>query len=158
MGHMPSSDRRPEHSGDGVYFFGSFDHAVDDRGRVAVPARYRHAFAEGGVLRPSGDGCIELYTNGGFEEEIRSRLGTHVSTRDLEGRRVRRGFLPGAFTVELDRQGRVLLPAAMREAAALEGRCIVIGCGDYVELWSPQRWEREQTASARADAGGEAAP
>ena len=149
---------RRNDSGDGVYFFGSFDHAVDDRGRVAVPARYRHAFAEGGVLRASADGCIELYTSDGFEQEIRSRLGDHVSTRDIEGRRVRRGFLPGAFTVELDGQGRVLLPAAIREAAALTGRAVVIGCGDYVELWSPERWEGERAASAVADAGGEPAP
>ncbi len=144
-----------ERSGDSVYFFGSFDHAVDDRGRVAVPARYRHAFAGGGVLRASGDGCVELYTQEGFEEEVRSRLGAHVSTRDIGGRRVRRGFLPGAFTVELDGQGRVLLPAGMREAAAMESRAVVIGCGDYVELWSPERWEREQAAAALADARGE---
>ena len=50
-------------------------------------------------------------------------------------------ILPGAFMVELDRQGRVLLPAPLREAAELEGRAIVVGCGDYVELWSPERWE-----------------
>lgn len=137
-----------------MYFFGSFDHAVDDRGRVAVPARYRHAFAEGGVLRVSADGCVELYTQRGFEDEVQTRLGEHVSTRDLEGRRMRRGFLPGAFTVELDRQGRVLLPAAMRAAASLDSRAVVIGCGDYVELWSPERWERESGAAAMADAGG----
>lgn len=141
-----------------MYFYGSFDHAVDDRGRVAVPARYRNAFARGGVLRASADGCIELYTHEGFEQETRSRLGDHVSTRDIEGRRVRRGFLPGAFTVELDGQGRVLLPLAMREAASLEGRATVIGCGDYVELWSPERWERERAAAEAGDPGGEGAP
>ena len=137
-----------------LYFFGSFEHAVDERGRVAVPARYRHALAGGGVLRGSADGCVELYTQEGFEAEVRTRLGDHASTRDLAGRRERRGFLPGAFMVELDRQGRVLLPAPLREAAELEGRAIVVGCGDYVELWSPDRWELEAGASTMADGGG----
>ena len=140
-------------AGAALYFFGSFEHAIDARGRVAVPARYRHALGGGGVLRSSADGCIELYTQEGFEAEVRTRLGDHASTRDLVGRRERRGFLPGAFMVELDRQGRVLLPASLREAAALESRAIVVGCGDYVELWSPERWEAEAGVATEVNNG-----
>jgi MraZ protein len=128
-----------------VYFFGTFEHSVDERGRVAIPARYRHAFADGGVLRMGPEGCVEMYTQETFEEEVQRRLGSEDgnSNRSSEGRRVRRGFLPGAFTVELDRQGRVLLPQPFRQQASLDGRAVVVGCGDYLEIWAPERWEQE---------------
>ncbi len=129
-----------------MYFFGTFEHSIDERGRVAIPARYRHAFVDGGVLRMGPDGCVEMYTQETFEEEVRRRLGAEdtTSNRSAEGRRARRGFLPGAYTVELDRQGRVLVPQPFRQEAALDGRAVVVGCGDYLEIWPPERWDQER--------------
>ena len=131
-------------------FYGSYEHSIDDRGRVAVPARYRHTLADGMVLRAGADGCIELYSASGFESEVELRLGEQRSTREVGGRRIRRAFLPGAFDVELDRQGRVLVPQGLREDAALSDRAVIIGCGDYVEIWNPERWA-EESAAVRAE-------
>ena len=131
-------------------FYGTFEHSIDERGRIAVPARYRGAFHEGAVLRASADGCVEMYTREGFEAEMNLRLGEQRSTREVAARRTRRGFLPGAFDVELDRQGRVLMPQGLRADADLAERSVIIGCGDYIEIWNPQRWASEQEA-VRAD-------
>ena len=137
-----------------MYFFGTFEHSVDERGRVAIPARYRHAFVDGGVLRAGPDGCVELYTQDGFEQEVQRRLGSEEgqSNRRIGGRRVRRGFLHGAYTVDLDRQGRILLPPPLRQDGALDGRAVVVGCGDYVEIWSPDAWAVELERVAAEDA------
>ncbi len=136
-------------------FYGSYEHAIDDRGRIAVPARYRHSLADGMVLRAGADGCIEFYSAGGFESEVELRLGEQRSTREVGGRRIRRAFLPGAFDVELDRQGRVLVPQGLREDAALSDRAVIIGCGDYIEIWNPERWAAELAALSEQSAAGD---
>ncbi len=126
-----------------MYFFGTFEHSIDERGRLAIPARYRRAFVDGGVLRDGPEGCIELYTESAFDEEIQRRLGTGSGNRQRSGRRIRRSFLHNAFSVELDRQGRVLLPQQLRTEEDGDGRMVIVGCGDYLELWSPAAWGQE---------------
>jgi MraZ protein len=126
-----------------VYFFGTFEHSIDERGRLAIPARYRRAFVDGGVLRDGPEGCIELYTESAFNEEIQRRLGSEAGNRRLSGRRIRRSFMHNAFSVELDRQGRVLIPQQLRDADDSESRMVIVGCGDYLELWSPEAWSDE---------------
>ena len=145
-------------------FYGTYEHSIDDRGRISVPARYRHTLADGAVLRAGPDGCIELYTAEGFDAEVQLLLGEQRSTREVSGRRIRRTFLPGAFDVELDRQGRVLVPQALRGEAGLTDAAVIVGCGDYIEFWNPERWaselaaaqadQSEQSAAAAAAGGG----
>ncbi len=125
-----------------------------------MPARYRPAFAAGVVLRLGPEGCVEMYTPEGFEAETERRLGASRSTRTQEARRIRRAFLPGVSDPELDRQGRVLLSPALREQAGLGDRALIQGCGDYVEIWDPARWQTELASverEMRADGGLSAA-
>lgn len=126
-----------------MYFFGTFEHSIDERGRLAIPARYRRAFVDGGVLRDGPEGCIELYTEAAFNDEIQRRLGTEAGNRRLSGRRIRRSFMHNAFSVELDRQGRVLIPQQLRDEGEDESRMVIVGCGDYLELWRPEAWNAE---------------
>lgn len=133
-------------------FYGSVTHTMDERGRVAVPARYRHAFAEGAVLRKGPEGCVELFTRAGFEAEAEQLLGEHRSARDHAGRRARRNFFHGVHDVELDRQGRVLIPQPMREECGLTERVEFVGVGDYLELWEPASWQTELASVERDDA------
>ncbi|MSQ42314.1 MAG: cell division/cell wall cluster transcriptional repressor MraZ [Dehalococcoidia bacterium] len=147
MGRYGASPRSHRSGGSCfVTFYGSYEHSIDERGRVAIPARYRAALVDGAVLRASGDGCIELYTTGGFGSEVELRLGEQRSTREVRGRRIRRAFLPGAFDVQLDRQGRVLLPQGLRAEAALRDKAVIVGCGDYIEIWDLDRWTAELAA------------
>jgi MraZ protein len=136
-------------------FFGSYEHAVDERGRIAVPARFRKSFLEdGAVVRAGPERCVEVYTAAGFRAETERRLGDHQSTRDRDGRRVRRAFLTNAFEIELDRQGRILVPQALRSHCELGERVVINGCGDYIEIWDPQRWEGELSAVEASEAAG----
>ena len=128
-----------------MIFFGTFEHSLDERGRIAIPARYRSAFVDGGILRRGPEGCAELYTQASFDEEVQRRLGSENGNRRQSGRRVRRAFLPDAYSVELDRQGRILAPAQIRDEAGLVGKLLIIGCGDYLELWHPDRWAQERS-------------
>jgi MraZ protein len=131
-----------------VFFFGTFEHSIDERGRIAIPARYRRAFVDGGVLRAGPDGCVEMYTQSTFDEEVQRRLGSEDGNRRITGRRIRRSFLGDAYAVELDKQGRILVPPQVRAEGGLQGKVLIIGCGDYLELWHPEQWAGEQEALA----------
>ena len=122
-------------------FRGTYEHTVDDRGRVAIPARYRHEFAEGVVLTLSPEGCLEVYTPPGFDEM--ANLVTAEPATHLKGRRLRRGFFARSWDAELDRQGRILIPAQLRETALLNGAVIINGRRECLEVWSRDRWDEE---------------
>jgi MraZ protein len=129
-------------------FIGSFEHTLDDRGRVAVPARYRPMFTEGVVLVQGAEHCIEVYTRQDFRELSKPILRA-PSTKKL-GRRLKRGLYPNCLEDELDGQGRILLRADFRQWAGLGSTVIIVGRGDCLELWSPERWEEEQIGVAEA--------
>ena len=122
-------------------FRGIFEHTLDDRGRVAIPARYRHEFGAGAVLTLGDEGCIEVYTPAGFDE-MSERVAAEPATTRL-GRRWRRRFDAQSFDTELDRQGRILVPAKFREIAGLNGAVVIAGRHECLEIWSPDSWERE---------------
>ena len=142
-------------------FRGTFDHSLDNRGRMAVPARYRDAFAEGGVITLSADGCLELYTS---EEFDRTAEGLTNQPANLQrGRRLRRALYGRSTEVELDGQGRILIPARFREAAHLSGQAVLLGRRECLEIWSPEVWEHESTVverefAANLEASGGEAP
>ncbi len=121
-------------------FRGTYEHTVDHRGRVALPARYRHEFLEGVVLTMSVEACIEVYNPAGFTH-MSDQLASQPATT-LEGRRSRRNFDAGSFDTELDKQGRILIPARFREAAGVNGAVVIAGCREYLEIWNPERGKR----------------
>lgn len=123
-------------------FRGHYEYTIDNRGRVPLPARYRDAFTKGIVLVEGLDGCIEVYTQEGYERwaDFVERRGPH----QLRARRIRRGVFGRSFDAELDTQGRVLIPARCRQHADLEGSIITLGRGECLEIWNPQRWEAEE--------------
>jgi MraZ protein len=122
-------------------FRGTYEHTVDDRGRVAIPARYRHEFVDGAVLTMSPEGCVEVYAPDGFDEM--SNLVTVEPATHLKGRRLRRGFFAQSWDAELDRQGRILIPAQLREDAQLNGAVVINGRRECLEVWNRDRWEKE---------------
>jgi MraZ protein len=126
---------------DDMAFRGTYEHTVDDRGRVAIPARYRYEFADGIVLTLSPEGCLEVYTPDGFDEM--SNLVTAEPATHLKGRRLRRGFFARSWDAELDRQGRILIPAQLRDTALLNGSVIINGRRECLEVWNRDRWDEE---------------
>lgn len=123
-------------------FLGNYEHNLDARGRLAIPARYRDRFEEGGgILVPGPDASLELYPADEFEAVIQQRIpaGQNRAARD-----VRRALFAQAFDVQLDSQGRIVIPQRMRERHSLEGATVITGMGECLEIWSADSWSERQ--------------
>ena len=118
---------------------GEYDHTLDDKNRLTLPARFRQAFLEGIVVTRGMDGCLFAYTREAWESMVGSRLAT-LNTLSKEGRRMQRFFFSGATETELDKQGRVGLPAALLEHAKLGRDVVVAGVHDHLEIWDRAAW------------------
>ncbi len=125
-----------------MVFRGTFEYSLDNRGRIPIPARYRASFTTGAILVESQDGCVEVYTSEEYERQAEYRT-TQRPTRK-KARRLRRGFFGRSLDVELDRQGRVLLPPRLRQHGDLDGAVLIVGVGECLEIWNPKRWGAEQ--------------
>ena len=116
---------------------GEVEHQLDDRGRVAVPRPYRDAMAHGAFLTRGWYGCLFLFPWERWRE-IEGRLAT-VRISDMKGDIVKQ-FFSGGAKVFMDRQGRINLPAALREYAGIDGDVVVRGVINRIEIWGKQRW------------------
>jgi MraZ protein len=120
-------------------FFGRYEHSLDPKGRVILPAKFRAAFDEGGFLTQYHDRCLALWTPDEFDKQMKA-----MQTAQEEGREQRnlaRLWASGSAEVDVDRQGRMAIAQHLREFARLDGDCLVIGAIDRVELWSPAEWQ-----------------
>ena len=127
-------------------FTGEYHHTVDDKGRVAVPMRFRADLAQRAMVSKWIDGCLALFPGAAWDELAVKASALPVTS---EGARVFQRFLFGAaFEIELDRQGRLLVPAVLRQFAGLESEAVIVGSRDHLEIWSPEAWN---TFSARMD-------
>ena len=134
-----------------MHFLGTSEYAMDERGRVPLPPKYRDAFREGIVLsQGSPDPCLRVYTMSSFEAQARD--WTAVSAMRRKGRDLRKLF-SRSFDTELDNQNRILIPGALRAYAGLQGKVLVNGCGEYLEIWDPDVYAQEMQ---RVDADLEA--
>lgn len=119
-------------------FTGEYRHTVDDKGRLAIPARFRAQLAGGAVLSRWIDGCLAIHTREGWDRL--SEKVAAVPLTDPAGRLFQRQIFAGAFDAGLDRQGRVLVPSYLREEMGIAAEALVIGVRDHGEIWAPDRW------------------
>src|SRR5438105_13237749 len=108
---------------------GEYEHTIDDKNRLTLPAKFRHAFADGVVVTRGMDGCLFAYTRDAWERVVGQRLGT-LDPLSQRGRRMQRFFFSAAAEGELDKQGRVGLPGALLEHAKLGRDVVVAGVYD----------------------------
>jgi MraZ protein len=124
-------------------FLGRYDHTIDDKGRMTIPARFRELLG----------GEAEAFISLGFDQNLivwpapafaalTAHLGS-LSVADPSARLLRRIFLSNAFQVEFDKAGRILLPQPLRAAAHLENSAIVSGVGETFEIWAPTHWQEQ---------------
>jgi MraZ protein len=129
------------------YFLGRYDYAMDDRGRVPVPPRYRDLLARGAMLNQGPDPCLRLFTQESFDNQ--AQLYTSLPSIQREGRMTRLAFFSNSFSVELDKQGRILIPAPLRTYARLEGNVVISGAGEWLGIWNPEQFEVEMAEAER---------
>jgi len=123
-------------------FLGQYEHSLDQRGRVAIPAKFRDAFREGLILARGFDKSILVYPISEWRR-MADKLAA-LPTTQSNSRRVNRATFSNAFDSELDRQGRVLLPAPLREYAQIKDTVIVVGMYNYLEIWDKELWSIEK--------------
>ena len=119
-------------------FMSEYNHTLDTKGRLIIPAKFRETLGEEFVISKGMDGCLFVYAGddwNAFEQKL-----TSLPLINKEARQFARFFLAGAATVEVDKQGRILLPAALREFAGLEKDVVLVGVGSRVEIWSKERY------------------
>jgi MraZ protein len=121
---------------------GEYEHTIDDKNRLTLPVRFRHRFADGIVVTRGMDGCLYGYTRNDWQRMVETRLAT-LDPLSQEGRRMQRFFFSGAAEAELDRQGRLMLPAALLEHAKLGRDVVVAGVHDHLEIWDRAAWRKE---------------
>lgn len=120
-------------------FMSEYNHTIDAKGRLIIPSKFREVLGEEFVVSKGMDGCLFVYANedwNAFEQKL-----TSLPLINKEARQFARFFLAGAAQVELDKQGRILLPANLREFAGLDKEVVLVGVGSRIEIWSRDKWE-----------------
>jgi MraZ protein len=120
---------------------GEYEHTLDDKNRLTLPAKFRQAF-EGGVVVSRGlDGCLVVFTRDNWNSFVAAQLaGLNPFSR--EARQMNRFMFAGAAETELDKQGRVMLPGALLAHAGLSREVVVAGVRDHVEIWDRDAWRK----------------
>ncbi|RDU25273.1 division/cell wall cluster transcriptional repressor MraZ [Anaerosacchariphilus polymeriproducens] len=119
-------------------FMGEYNHTIDAKGRLIVPAKFRDKLGEEFVVTKGLDGCLFVYPQEEwkvFEEKLHS-----LPLTNKDARKFSRFFLAGAATCEIDKQGRILLPSVLREFAELEKDVVLVGVLGRIEIWSKSKW------------------
>ena len=119
-------------------FMGEYNHIIDAKGRLIIPARFRELLGEEFILTKGLDGCLSIYPMDAweaFETKLRALPLTNKNARTFT-----RFFVAGATNCELDRQGRILVPQTLREFAGLEKEVVLTGNLDRIESWSKEKW------------------
>ncbi|MEW6424863.1 MAG: division/cell wall cluster transcriptional repressor MraZ [Bacillota bacterium] len=131
-------------------FMGEYQHTIDNKGRLFIPARFREGLGEKFVLTKGLDGCLFAYPPQewlNLESKMRALPFTRSDVRAFV-----RFFFAGACECEVDRQGRILIPAGLRRHAALEKEAVIIGVSSRVEIWALEQWTKyNQEAAASVE-------
>lgn len=126
-------------------FMGQYEHTIDIKGRTIIPVKYREELGETFVATRGLDGCLYLYPAADWQEFV-DKLKSLPS--NLNNRKIQRQFLSKAMEVSLDKQGRILIPAMLRELAGLEKDISFVGMMNHVEIWAKDRLEQENVSES----------
>ncbi len=122
-----------------MMFMGEYNHTIDAKGRLIIPSKFRDALGDTFVVTKGLDGCLFVYDNDewtAFEEKLKS-----LPITNKEARQFARFFLAGAAEVEVDKQGRILVPNVLREFAQISKDVVLIGVASRIEIWSKERFD-----------------
>lgn len=117
---------------------GEYEHTLDVKGRLSMPAKLRRDMGEAFIVTKGLDGCLFAFSNEewmNFESKLKS-----LPLSDKNARNFVRFFLAGATECELDKQGRFLIPNNLRKSANLDKEAVIIGVGTRLEIWNKQTW------------------
>jgi MraZ protein len=124
-------------------FIGEFEYRVDEKGRVPIPPKFRseEVKKDGVVLCPGQEKCITVYPPSEYNKLADSLIsGSIISSKQ---RKLNRAIFATAFNADLDSQGRIIVPAKLRQYAGIDDAVVVAGANKYIELWGKEQWDTE---------------
>jgi MraZ protein len=131
-------------------FLGRYEHTIDEKGRITIPSEYREALGDSVYVTQGFDGNLQAFPAEMFKrmsDQVRS-----ISFLAANSRLLRRLLFSNAKQIKFDNAGRILIPNFLRVTANLEETAIVVGMGEYFELWSPDNWNAQQVSLNDIDA------
>lgn len=141
-------------------FLGEYRHKVDEKGRLALPAKFRLGLQQGAVVTRGTDGCLHLFAIEQWKP-LADKLAQLPLYSNAKVRKLQREVLGGATPVTPDRQGRILLPANLREHVGLDSNTsaemVVAGLSGRIEIWPAERWKEAQQGTDLDEIGPELA-
>ena len=120
-------------------FMGEYNHTIDTKGRMIIPAKIREQLGDLCIVPKGLDNCLAIYTEEAWKKistALQSQSSTKASVRALK-----RFVFGSAAELEYDKQGRVLIPVPLREYASLDKQAVIVGAGDHVEIWSREKYD-----------------
>ena len=134
-------------------FLGQYQHSLDEKGRLTIPAAFRDALGEGAFVSQGFDRNL-MVMGAGYFQQVYERING-MSITDSAARLLRRLIFSSAYQVEVDKAGRILLPQNLRLFLALNGEAMVVGQGEYFEIWTPAEWGRQMQTLQDAEANAQ---
>jgi len=131
-------------------FLGQYEHSIDEKGRLTIPAKYRELLSDGAIITEGFDQNLMVLTSSAFTT-ISDRVN-RMSMTDPTVRELKRMMFGRANQAEIDKAGRMLIPAYLRESAQLKTNIVVVGMGDYFEIWSSENWEHQNQHTSDSEA------
>ena len=128
-------------------FLGEFEHSIDDKSRLAVPARFRPALEDGLVITRGLDRCLVIWDSESWR--IQAERVRTLNPWQGDARRMQRHFFSGAVPAQPDKLGRVIIPQFLRAYAQIDTEVVVVGLADRIEVWARDQWERERSEAER---------
>lgn len=128
-------------------FIGEYSHTIDEKGRLQVPVKFREELLRGAVVTRGLDNCLFLYT---FEEweKLADKLA-NLPISQSKTRAFARLMLAGAMDVEMDKQGRIVLPEYLRKFAGMNKKVVVAGLYSRLELWDQVAWDKYKAGTEK---------
>lgn len=139
-------------------FIGEYSHSLDDKGRIAIPIKFRNELKKGGVVTRGLDNCLFFYTKTEWEKLAEKLSALPISQSN--SRAFARLMLAGAMDVEVDKQGRIIIPEYLRQFAGFKKDVVIAGLYSRLELWDAEKWaayklQTESESSVIAERMGE---
>lgn len=126
-------------------FYGEFDYKIDDKGRLPIPPKFRGDFKNGLVLAPGAERCLTVYTAAEWKKLTTTLNNSPISRSKM--RKLSRALFSTAFSTTIDNQGRIAIPAPLRDHAQIADDVVVAGANTYLEIWNKASWEEEKADS-----------
>jgi len=121
---------------------GEYEHTLDDKNRLTLPAKFRQALGGGVVVTRGMDGCLFVFTRAGWDRFVSERL-EGLNTFSREARQMFRFMYAGTTETDVDKQGRIMLPQSLIGHASLGREVVVAGIRDHVEIWDRAAWRKQ---------------